>query len=420
MRIVDRLLCAASWLAIVLSAGCGESAELIHLDIAAPDVDCIQAPVHAQVTLPDELAGDAPQRLAVEVAPADGGASVPGQITKEQDGQLLLWWVPPIVKAGQETTWMATIKPESGGTSGRFAWQDVADKYTDLLLDGRKVARYMRAYDTSTDESRFETYKPFLHVYDERGENLLTNGPDGEQPYAGKRITYPHHRGIFIGWNRLACEGRRYDLWHMTGGLAQVHQRFEEREAGPVLARFSALIGWNDRSGKPIVSEHRHVAVFRQADPALLLLDCKSELTAVRGDVLLDGDPEHAGFQYRAHNDVAAGPRAVKARYVFHADGIDAHRDGDLPWVAMSYGLNDRRYVVLHVNHPDNPKPTMYSAYRDYGRFGAFFKHLISKGDTLVLRYRIWIAGGEMPARDDLANRHWAFVHGLRADVAEP
>jgi hypothetical protein len=69
------------------------------------------------------------------------------------------------------------------------------------------------------------------------------------------------------------------------------------------------------------------------------------------------------------------------------------------------------------MNHPDNPKQTLYSAYRDYGRFGAFFKKEIGAGETLTLRYRIWVVEGEMPERQELASRYSAFVDSPKVEV---
>jgi hypothetical protein len=157
--------------------------------------------------------------------------------------------------------------------------------------------------------------------------------------------------------------------------------------------------------------------VYRQSKPTILLLDFQSELKAVSGDVFLNGDPEHAGMQYRAHNDVATSGKDVKAKYLFHKDGIDPKKDTDLPWAAMSCGLNGKRYSVLHINHPDNPRPTIYSAYRDYGRFGAFFKKKINAGETLTLRYRILVMEGEMPERGELASKYSAFVNVPKVEV---
>lgn len=298
-----------------------------------------------------------------------------------------------------------TARAENKG----FSWQDTKGQYLDLLFDGRRVARYMYAYDTSTPQRKFETYKPFLHAFDASGKKLLTNGPDGQHPYLKDKILYPHHRGIFIGWSRLQFAGQKYDFWHMKD-VAQVHQKFLQLKAGPARAELSALIYWNDKKGEPIIAEQRQMTVFHEIYPTVLLLDFDTKLKAVRGDVYLDGDPEHAGFQYRASNEVAAASKQLKATYLFHKTGIDPKKDRDLPWVAMSYGLGPRRYTVQHINHPDNPKPTIYSAYRDYGRFGAFFKRKINAGETLKLRYRIWILEGKMPERPELAGKYAAFV----------
>ncbi|MHC4643661.1 MAG: DUF6807 family protein [Planctomycetota bacterium] len=189
--------------------------------------------------------------------------------------------------------------------------------------------------------------------------------------------------------------------------------------AGPVLASSSSLISWNDKGGEAVIAERREVTVFGQSEPTILLLEFGSELKAVRGDVFLNGDPEHAGMQYRAHNDVATGGKEVKATYLFHEDGINPKKDADLPWAAMSCGLNGRRYSILHMNHPDNPKQTLYSAYRDYGRFGAFFKKKIGAGETLTLRYRILVVESEMPKRGELAKKYSEFVDGPTVEVVK-
>lgn len=407
-------------LAIVATCGfsVARGAQLIaHLRVSAPKADCVDVPVHAVIELPKRLA-DAPLReISVKVMQLSdliATVSVPGQLVLNDKEQVEVWWVIPRLKANSTSTWMVGV-PVPGhpntdfGPEKTFSWQGKDGGYLDLLFDGRKVTRYMYAYDTSSEQRRFETYKPFHHVFDTEG-NLLTNGPDGVHPYLKDKTLYPHHRGLFIGWSRLSCEGKQYDFWGMGGGTAQVHQKFPELVAGPALARSTALIHWNDKEGEPIIAEQRQTTVFRQADPTVLLLEFRTELKAVRGDVNLGGDPEHAGFHYRAHNDVASGGKEVKATYLFHDDGVDPKKEKDLPWAAMSYRLNNRQYCVLHMDHPNNPRPTIYSAYRDYGRFGAFFTHTIKSGETLKLCYRIWVVGGEMPAREQLAGKYTAFV----------
>jgi hypothetical protein len=291
-----------------------------------------------------------------------------------------------------------------------FWWKDTEGKYLDLMYDGRKVTRYMYDYDESSEQRMFETYKVFHHVFDEKGEKLLTNGPDGENPYT-KEVLYPHHRGIFIGWSKLQFEGKSYDTWHMTNGVRQVHQKFIEKKADAQKAVSTALIHWKNGIGKVMIEEKRTMTVYKPGNGAIVQLDFETELKALNGEVYLDGDPEHAGFQYRPHDGVAKGPDESKAKYLFHKEGIDPRKDTDLPWVTLQYGLNGKTYNVQHMSDPGNPSAdAVYSAYRDYGRFGEFFKQTMDTGQTLKLRYRIRVSEGPLTDREKLAKQYTAFT----------
>ncbi len=182
-----------------------------------------------------------------------------------------------------------------------------------------------------------------------------------------------------------------------------------ELAAGPVLARHKALIHWFDGKGRSLIAEERTITVFNLPAPAIALIDFSTRLEAIGGTVFLNGDPEHAGMQYRPHNGVAEGEAGDKAVYLFHREGVDAHKDKDLPWVAETYGLHGGSYTIQHMNHPDNPRDGVYSAYRDYGRFGAFFTETIEGGRSLPLSYRIYVAEGKEMIRAKMQERYAAF-----------
>lgn len=402
-------------LAIAAIYGCclakNENTELI-LFVSATKAGCVNVPVCAVIELPEQFAHVPPEGISV-VLKEQGktGTAVPGQIVVGQEGKAQLWWILPQAKADSASSWVATLKRKEKDSKEVFSWNDNPGEYLDLLFNSRKVTRYMYAYDTSDPNRVHQTCKPYHHVFDAQGENLLTKGPGG---------LYTHHRGVFIGW-RLESGGKKYNFWGMHDGVVQRHQKFLQQTAGPVLAKSKALIHWNDKNGKPVITEQRETTVFRQPNPTVLLLEFRTQLKAVNGDVFLNGDPEHGGFQFRAHNDVAffADPKDKrgKATYLFHEDGIDPHKDYNLPWAAVSYPLNSRRYSVQHMNHPNNPKPTIYSAYRGYGRFGAFFKKKINTGEALTLRYRIWVVESKIPEREKMASRYLAFVNGPKVEV---
>lgn len=271
----------------------------------------------------------------------------------------------------------------AGAARAEFQIQDTPGDHLDVLCDGKVAARWMYAYDKA---KLGDTYKPYLHVFDADGKTTITKGPGG---------TFTHHRGIFIGWNKIGFDGKTFDRWHMKGG-EMVQQEFLRRTAGKDQAEIQSLIHWNDESGKPIVVEERAQVVRKAALPGRLIVDFSTKLSAPRGDVDLKGDPEHAGVQFRPSSEI--DPKLTV--YVFPVEKATPTKDLDYPWVGESFTVAGKRYSVVDMNHPSNPKNTRYSAYRDYGRFGAFFETKIPKGGSLELKYRFLIADGEMPAAD--------------------
>ena len=151
----------------------------------------------------------------------------------------------------------------------------------------------MYAYNKSSKEKLLETYKPYLHVFDAEGKAPITKGVGGQ---------FTHHRGIFIGWNKISYNGKSYDRWHMIGG-EQVHHKFLTQEADATHATITSQINWNDEKGAPFITEERTMTFRKAAAPVYVEVDFSSKITPV-GDVKLDGDPEHAGIHFRPANEV--------------------------------------------------------------------------------------------------------------------
>jgi len=261
-----------------------------------------------------------------------------------------------------------------------LAFQDTAGKHLDVTAGGKPLVRYMYAYDPSSPTNLHVTYKPYLHVFDSTGK-VITKGPGGQ---------FTHHRGIFIGWSKMSFNGKSFDRWHMKGG-EQVHQKFLRQEAAEGKATFTSLVHWNDDAKQEFIVEERTFTVRQQAGGTLI--DFSAKLTAPRGDVKLDGDPEHAGIQFRPANEADA----KKTRYFYPKEKADLKKDTDLPWIAETFVLDGAAYSVVHMSHPGNPTGTRWSAYRDYGRFGAFPVTEIKQGGSFTFRYQFFVTGGELP-----------------------
>jgi hypothetical protein len=278
-----------------------------------------------------------------------------------------------------------------------FSVKDTRGQHLDIVAPtGKPILRYVYVRDTTSPEKTFDTAKVFAHVVAPNGRTTLTKGPGGK---------FPHHRGIFIGWNKLKQGGKSHDLWHVKN-TAQLHESFLKTEADKNGATVTSVINWIGTHGEVVIQETRTYRVIG-TDSAYAVIDFVSQLKAVNGDVELNGDPEHAGIQFRPSQQVAENK---SAKYVFHKDGLDLKNDLDLPWAAATFRVDDEAWTVQHMSHPSNPRGAKWSAYRDYGRFGPFTVVKIPDGQTQTFRYRFRVTSGEAPSREQLAEQYNEFA----------
>jgi len=270
-------------------------------------------------------------------------------------------------------------------------------KHADIVRpDGDPILRYMYQRDTSTAEREFDTAKVFAHVMTPGGEETITKGAGGK---------FPHHRGIFIGWNRIEHGGKKHDLWHVRNTV-QKHQEFLTAEGDDDGATITSQISWIGSDGEQLIREKRTYRVAESPE-AHAVIDFISELTATAGKLKLDGDPEHAGVQFRPSQKVAENQSAT---YTFHQAGVNPKETQDLPWVACTFRIDDQTWTVQHMSHPSNPTGARWSAYRDYGRFGPFPVIELDEDETEILRHRFRITQGDAPPREQMAQHYQAFA----------
>ncbi|MDF1850341.1 MAG: PmoA family protein [Verrucomicrobiales bacterium] len=284
-----------------------------------------------------------------------------------------------------------------------FQWKDSEGKHLDLFHDGQPVARYVyEAIDESSKERREETYKPFCHIYQWWSKDqFLTKGPGGK---------YTHHRGIYYGFSRVSytdADGKTHgkiDTWHCRDAH-QIHRKFTKQEAGKSSAAITSEIDWIDNEGNAFAVESRTMTFSRKNKD--IVVDFTSTLTPKVPEVQLDGDPQHAGFQFRANNEVNDSTKNA-TYYIRPVTGVgergktinwsgknDTEATRDLPWKAMCVSVGGKTYTIAYLDSPDNPKPARFSE-RDYGRFGSYFVATVTPEDPLTVNYRLIIRMGEM------------------------
>ena len=117
------------------------------------------------------------------------------------------------------------------------------------------------------------------------------------------------------------------------------------RESGPVLASEKDQIAWNGKNKETFAVEERQLVVYKV--PGGQLVEFQSVVRTTGGPVLLDGDPQHAGFHFRA------GHRRSRHHLARHdGAGLDRRR-------ALRIQLSPRlvRFARKPPTRPLSPTP---------------------------------------------------------------
>lgn len=313
-----------------------------------------------------------------------------------------------ITLAGKEIKRSAPIK---------YQWHDDGSTRAELQHDGNPVMAYMyEEVDNGSPERRKATYKVFHHVYSPNGDRLLTKGPGG---------LFPHHRGIFFGFNRISYgENQQADVWHCNQGESQINRKLVTT-TNPVFGQSRSLIDWNGRDGQPFAKESRELTAIKLNNATVI--DFRTSLVSLVDKLKLDGDPQHAGVQFRASQLVP--DKTKNLTYYNRPDGqakpgkfrnwSNKKNESDinkshinLPFLAMTIAIPDPAtegkktensvYTIAYLCDDANPKPSRFSE-RDYGRFGSYFQTTVVPEAPLSIHYRYWIIDG---ASDNKTLKH--------------
>jgi hypothetical protein len=399
-------------LLLSLSSISPAAVEKLPLRLEAGPYERTEMPVTVVVTVGENLSGArvATVRtpdgrcLPAQLGPVSLIDGTPGRFARE------LHFVVPKLNKGQTLDLVAEISSDSPTANG-FRWTDVPGQHADLAFDGRPVLRYVYLPRAAAERQGDKYFKVYHHLYDPRGERLVTKGDrDG---------LYPHHRGLFYGFSKISYAGSpKVNTWGCDKDAFQSHEGILDAQAGPVLGRHTVAIDWHGDAGKVFAREQRELTAYRL--PRGTLVEFASRLTSTVGRVKLDGDPQHAGFQFRAAQEVADHPAST---YYLRPDGPgkpgetrnwDAKKRDprcvNMPWNACCFSVGGKRYTAVYLDRPANPKEARASE-REYGRFGGYFEYELDTHKPLVIRYRVWLQEGEMTVAQAAA---------LSADFAAP
>lgn len=373
---------------LALIAGACTSGNPASWVIESPQRDLVSEPVYVEVPV---------QKFDEETICLSSKNGVqPAQVERINSQTARIWWLAT-QNAGESVHY--SVDRSANCAESAFAWQTIDPQLDRLYLNGRPVIEYDHpVFDYEDIE---HTKKPFHQVFSPDGSRLITKGTGG---------LFPHHRGIFLGFYAfIDGSDERVDIWHARNGERSEHNRVIRKIEGPVAGGHVLAIDWIDLEGEKFVDEIREVRAFRQPD-GQLLIDVRSELTALRDKVLLGGDRHHAGLQFRAAQEVADNREATRFirpdAWSHKPSDVELGDDNirDFPWNAMFFEIEDHTYTVAYLSHPSNPTGAEMSE-RTYGRFGEYFSQELTRDETLVMNYRFWVKKGDAPSRTEIQHR---------------
>jgi hypothetical protein len=268
---------------------------------------------------------------------------------------------------------------------------DLPGQNVTVTRDGQIVARLIHGEGQQI---------PYLALYDTEGRLVTNAGLDKAGATVGSE---PHHRGIFIGWQRVRSDLGVANLWSIGGGAKMTLVDLPELSTTSDSATIVARIEWRaptaDASGSNLlITETRRMRISRSAADDVATVDATFRLTPAR-DLTLDGDVQHAGIHLRVSHVVAENPKVTSYLWSPEVPGASGKVvSPQLKWGEFLFPLHGRWYSATQLNAPKNPVEEFST--REYGRFGFFFKKDLKKDEAFDVTYRFIVRNAETPAEN--------------------
>jgi hypothetical protein len=201
-----------------------------------------------------------------------------------------------------------------------------------------------------------------------------------------------HHRGIFWAWPYIEFEGKRRDMWTLTGGIQARHEKWLEKKGGQT-AVIAAENGWYFGTQK-IATEMVRIRVEPLKGLARRM-HYEITLQAVKPFEMagMQDGKGYGGFNVRF---------APREDTVVRTDkGVEA-RDTDLvphAWAELEATYQGKRARLRIDSDPKNPGYPEGWCLRSYGFLGANYPGIqpvhMEPGKPVTLRYTVTVAAVE-------------------------
>ena len=283
---------------------------------------------------------------------------------------------------GHSVKWIAALIASMMVSGGIYAVEfRYEEKPGELILQGDDKPWIDTVTPRYDGTKRDDTGKVFTHLFDFKGNAPITKGAGG---------MYSHHRGMFIGWNKVLVGDQTYDFWGMTNAY-QEHVAWLSKTAASDQAVQSEKIQWCAENGTPLIEEVR-ILSSTVGPGDVRVFDFESTLKTLTGMIQLRGDLHHAGMQVRMDNEVSEHEKSTN--YILPLDAVRGNDDrvDSARWVCCSPVIRSNRYFLVHMTPPSHPNAAPVYSIRPYARFGAFFEADLLPQTPVTVRFRIAVS----------------------------
>jgi hypothetical protein len=272
-----------------------------------------------------------------------------------------------------------------------FRFREVSPTALELSENGEPVFVYNYGMVLAPGFPETMRRSSYLHPVYAPGGTLLTDdfNPD-----------HPHHRGISWMWPEVSVDGRKGDMWLLTG-FQQRFVRWKARETEGPQARLAIENGWFDGDRK-LLSEDVEILAHAAAQRRRLL-EFTLRFEATQRPVQIAGTPEgkkgFGGFCFRfAPRDGGQSATVIRTE-----QGI-AKKDGVLsrhPWAEITGAFRGQAAGARVEDTPSNPgyPNNGWLMRHGFGFLNVSYPGLepitLPPGKPLVLKYRVILFSGQ-------------------------
>jgi len=263
---------------------------------------------------------------------------------------------------------------------------NASQKKVDVLVDGKLFTSYI--YTDTLPVLK----KPVLYpVISAEGITVTRGYP--LNPKAGERTDHPHHIGVWFNYGNV----NGFDFWNNSNAIAKeksdqmgtiVNEEITKATSGKGKGKLSVKTKWITGKNEAVISEKTEFSFY--AKPKIRVIERKTTLTALGGDVLFKDDKEGL-FGMRvarelelpsnqpvelldSHGNKTQVPvldnTGITGNYLSSTGVTGAAVWGKrADWVALSGKIKNNDVTIVIFDNPGNTGYPSYWHARDYGLF---------------------------------------------------